>query len=135
MADRVPARLTVAEGRRFGLTVGIAFAVFAAIARWRGHQTVAVALGTLGAAFIAGGLVAPTWLGPVERAWMAMAHAISRVTTPIVMTAMYLIVFAPLGLLRRTISRNPLVHEPVDQSYWRTRPASARRTPSLKRQF
>ena len=135
MADRVSARLTATEGRRFGLTVGIAFAVFAAIARWRGHQTLAFVLGALGVAFIAGGLVAPTRLGPVERGWMAMAHAISRVTTPIVMTGMYLIVFAPIGWLRRTISRDPLVHDPVEQSYWRTRPASARRTVSLKRQF
>ena len=32
-------KMTASEGRRFGLTVGTAFLVFAAIAWWRGHPT------------------------------------------------------------------------------------------------
>ena len=51
-------------------------------------------------------------LGPVERAWMGLAHAISKVTTPIVMGVMYLLVLTPVGLLRRRFGGNPLVHAP-----------------------
>jgi hypothetical protein len=135
VAERIRTRLTAAEGRRFGLTVGAAFAIFAGIAWWRDHPTVSTALGSLAGTLILAGLLIPTLLGPVERAWMGLAHLISKVTTPIVMGAMYLLVITPVGLLRRRLGGNALVHAPVERSYWRTRPANARRTASLSRQF
>jgi hypothetical protein len=134
MAAGVPARLTAAQGRRFGLTVGGAFLVLAAIAWWRGHPTSTQVLGWLGAVLSAAGLLLPTWLGPVERAWMRLAHLISKVTTPIVMAVMYLLVLTPIGLLRRTFGGNPIVHSPHDESYWRPRP-EGRRAGNLTRQF
>ena len=134
MAAGVPARLTAAQGRRFGLTVGAAFLVFAGIAWWRGHPTTTAALATLGGLLVAGGLVIPTYLGPVERAWMKLAHLISKVTTPIVMGVMYLVVLTPVGVLRRTFGGNPMVHEPQATSYWKSRP-EGKRAGSLTRQF
>lgn len=135
MAERVRAGLTAAQGRRFGLTVGAAFAVFAGIAWWRGHPTTFTVLGSIGGLLLVAGLVIPTRLGPVERGWMALAHAISKVTSPIVMGVMYLVVLTPVGILRRSLGGNPLVHRLEKQSYWRTRPDNARRSASLSRQF
>ena len=134
MAERIPARLTAAQGRRFGLTVGAAFLVLAGIAWWRGHPTVTTVLGTLGGVLVVAGLIIPTHLGPVERAWMALAHAISKVTTPIVMGVMYLFVLTPVGLLRRA-RNNPLVHEPAQAGFWKERPAGSRQSRSMHRQF
>ena len=134
MAAGVPARLTVAQGRRFGLTVGGAFLVFAAIAWWRGSPTATNVFGALGAVLSVSGLAVPTMLGPVERAWMKLAHLISKVTTPIVMGAMYLLVLTPVGLLRRTLGGNPMVHTPDGGSYWKSRPAGSR-AGNLTRQF
>lgn len=133
----VPVRtqLTTAEGRRFGLTVGAAFLVFAAIAWWRGHPTTAMVLGGLGGALALAGLAVPTHLGPVEHAWMALARAISKVTTPVVMGVMYLVVLTPVGALRRTFGGNPLVHAEQEHSYWRSRAAGSRRSASMRRQF
>jgi hypothetical protein len=128
-------RLTAAQGRRFGLTVGGAFVVLAGIAWWRGHPTVTAVLGGLGGVLALSGLVIPTQLGPVERAWMALARAISKVTTPVVMAVMYLIVLLPVGVLRRGLGGNPLVHAEQDHSYWRGRAAGARRSASMRRQF
>lgn len=135
MAGRVPARLTAAEGRRFGLTVGAAFLVFAAIGWWRGGGLATNVFATIGAVLAAAGLVIPTHLGPVERAWMGLAHAISKVTTPIVMGIMYLLVLTPIGLLRRTFGGNPLEHPAAGGSYWKARPEGQRRSSSLERQF
>lgn len=135
MAERVPARLTRAQGRRFGVTVGVAFLVFMAIAWWRGHPNVTTVLGTLGGLLVLAGLAIPTYLGPVERAWMALAHAISKVTTPIVMGVMYLAVLTPAGILRRRFGGNPLEHRPGAEGYWQERPANRRRSASLQRQF
>jgi hypothetical protein len=127
--------MTAAHGRRFGLTVGTAFLVFAGIAWWRGHPTTTMVLGGLGGLLVLSGLIVPTHLGPVERAWMALAHAISKVTTPIVMGVMYLVVLFPAGVLRRGIGGNPLVHAEQEYSYWRARPAGSRRSASMRRQF
>ena len=134
MAAGIPARLTAAEGRRFGLTVGGAFLAFAGIAYWRGHPTATNVLGILGALLSVAGLVIPTYLGPVERGWMRLAHLISKVTTPIVMGVMYLVVITPVGLLRRMFGGNPMVHQPEDHSYWHSRP-EGQRAGNLERQF
>lgn len=135
MAKRISTRLTAAEGRKFGLTVGLAFLVIASLTWWRGHTIAPAIAGTLGAALVAGGLIVPTRLGPVERGWMALAHAISRVTTPIVMAIMYFVVITPTGILRRTLSRNPLKQVEQGSGFWQSRPAGARRTGSMQRQF
>lgn len=135
MAARVRSRLTAAEGRRFGLTVGLAFLAIAGVLWWRMHPGVAGVLATLGGGLVLGGLLSPTLLGPVERVWMGLAHAISKVTTPIVMGAMYMLVITPVAALRRTFGGNPLAHASADGSYWRPRPEGQRRTNSLLRQF
>ena len=84
-AERGPARLTAAEGRKFGLTVGSAFLILGTIAFWRGKRLTAMVLQSLGGVLIVAAIVMPTQLGPVERAWMGLAHLISKVTTPIFM--------------------------------------------------
>ena len=134
MATRIPARLTTAQGRRFGLTVGGAFLVFAAIAYWRGHPTSTAVLGGLGATLALAGLIIPTHLGPVERGWMRLAHLISKLTTPIVMGLMYLLVLTPVGLLRRLFGGNPMGHAERGASYWHPRP-EGQRAGNLTRQF
>jgi hypothetical protein len=135
MAERVPARLTSREGRRFGLTVGTAFLVLAGILWWRGRVTTSTVFATIGGALVMAALVMPTRLGPVERFWMAVAHAISRVTTPIVMAVMYFVILTPAAMLRRLFGENPLVHREAANGFWKTRPANARRSASMERQF
>ena len=133
MAERARDRLTAAQGRRFGLTVGSAFLVFAAVAWWRAHPALAATLATTGAALTLAGLAIPVQLLPVERAWMAMAQAISKVTTPIVMGIMYLGVIVPVGVARRAFGGNPLVHREGARGFWRER--AVRRSASMRRQF
>jgi hypothetical protein len=103
MAAGVPARLTAAEGRKFGLTLGLAFTTFGLIFVWRGKTTKAAVAFALGGVLIAAGLFVPTSLGPVERAWMGLAHAISKVTTPIFMGIVYFVVITPMGFIRRRL--------------------------------
>ena len=134
MAERVPARLTAAQGRRFGLTVGIAFLVLAGILVWRSHMKTAAVFGSIGGLLALAGLLVPSRLGPIERGWMQFAHLISKVTTPIVMGAMYLLVLTPFGILRRWFGGNPLVHGAEDRGFWKARPKGRGRS-NLARQF
>lgn len=108
MAEGSPARLSPAEGRKFAFTLGAAFGALAGLLWWREHPIAAAVLGGVAAAFGAGGLFVPGRLGPVYRAWMGFAHAISRVTTPIFMGVVYFLVITPIGFVRRIIGGNPL---------------------------
>ena len=125
------------RGRRFALTLAAAFGVIALITVWRDSGTVAKVTGGLSALLIVAGALVPSRLGPLETAWMKLAHAISRVTTPIFMGVVYFVVLTPAGFIRRTFGSNPIVHEPDSGSYWATRerrePAAARRR--MERQF
>lgn len=135
LAERIPARLTPTEGRKFGLTVGLAFGVLAAISLWRGHDTAPLVLGALGGALLLAGIAIPTYLGPVYRGWMRFGLLLSKVTTPIFMGLVYFVVVTPMALFMRLLGRNPLVQKRVDDSYWVTRDPAASATSSMMRQF
>ena len=118
MARRDRARLTPSEGRKFGLTVGVALAALGGLLLWRDHDQVAYAFLLVAGLLISAGIVVPTRLGPVERAWMGMALAISKVTTPIFMSVVYFLVMAPVGLVLRTVSSNPLRRHRSQHTNW-----------------
>jgi hypothetical protein len=136
LAHSIPARLspyTASAGRKFGLTVGIAFGVLAGIAFWRGHPTTTTVLGSLGGLLVLGALVAPSALGPIDRAWMKLALLISKVTTPIFMGVVYFVVLTPVALIRRAFGGNALVHRTGVSGVWFDRTATSRS--SLERLF
>lgn len=114
-------RMTPAAGRRFAFTLATAFAVFALIALWREAYVARTVFGTLAAVFALLGTLVPTRLGRVERAWMALGHAIGRVTTPIIFTLLWWLAVLPTGLLRRTFGRSPLARDINAPSYWAKR--------------
>ncbi|HEX5438097.1 MAG TPA: SxtJ family membrane protein [Gemmatimonadaceae bacterium] len=126
--------MTRAEGRKFGLTVGGAFLVLAGISLWRGHRIPVVVLGALGAVLVLAALAIPGHLGPVQRGWMALAEAISKVTTPIFMAVIYFVVVTPAAVMVRTFGHRPLRRELHDGSYWVRRPAG-KRAGDITRQF
>ena len=109
MATGIPARLTKREGRKFAFTVGPAFLLVAGVGLWRGHSWLAWVAGPLGVALALAGVVLPARLGPLLRAWMRLALAISRLTTPVFLSLVYFGVILPVGLLRRSFGGNPLV--------------------------
>ena len=131
----IPARLTPAEGRRFGLLVGGAFLLLAGISFWRGHTIAPRILAALGGALALAGIVIPHRLGSVHRQWMRMALAISKVTTPLFMGIVYYVVLTPTGLLMRLFGRNPLRHGKPGENVWVPRGRGDEPRTSMQRQF
>lgn len=131
------AQFTASRGRKFAITLAIAFGVIAALAFLRGRQTAWLITATIALLMLLAGLFIPGKLELIERGWMKLAHAISRVTTPIFMGIVYFVVLTPVGVVRRIAGANPLVHRPADGSYWIRRPErdkeQARR--QMERQF
>lgn len=135
MASRVPARLSGAEGRRFGLTVGAAFVALAAVVWWRGRGLLSIALLAIGSLLLFAGLVVPGRLGPVFRAWMGLAHLLSRVTAPIVLGVIFFTVVTPVGLLARLLGASPLRRHASGSSSWIPRERDRRPRLDMQRQF
>ena len=125
---------TAGELRRFAWSVGGVLALLAAVAAWRGRPVAAAVAALPAALLLLAGVAAPARLAPVERAWMRGALAISRVTTPIFMGAVYLLALTPLGLARRALGRGLLAGRGAPGSRWVERPAGERRS-DLRRQF
>lgn len=134
MAAAVSARLTPAEGRRFGLTLGGAFVVLGALLWLRGRAAAPLVM-ALGLALVAAALILPTRLGPVQRAWMAFGAAFSRITTPIFLGIVYFGAILPIGLLLRARGGNPLTRRRTPTTCWVPRPVRAQSPSHMERQF
>ena len=118
LATGIPARLTAAQGRKFGLTVGGAFLVIGLLLAWRHREAARNVMLGLGAAFSLAGLLVPTMLGPVERAWMGLAHLLSKITTPIFMGVVYFVILTPIGALLALFGKTPLKMKKSTDGYW-----------------
>jgi len=110
--------LSPAEGRKFGLTVGLAFLLLAAVVAWRGRSMVAGVFGVAGGVLFLSGLLVPGHLGPVQAAWMRFAHAISKVTTPIVMGIAYFVIITPIALVRRGVGKGLRSQPHREGGFW-----------------
>jgi hypothetical protein len=127
LATGIPARLTATEGRKFGLLVGGVFLLLGALLWRRGHHTGGPISAVVGGLLLVAGIVAPMHLGPVYRAWMRLAAVISKVTTPVIMSVMYLLILTPAGLIARLVGHRPLSRSRDAMTYWHTRDPGARR--------
>ena len=134
MERGVPAGLTPAEGRRFGLMVGGVFLLSGVISRWRGHQVAPLVLWVLGATLVLAGLVIPGRLEPVYRRWMGLTLMLAKVTTPIFMGLVYFGLFTPMGLIRQLFRKNALVRRDRG-TFWVTRQPGPGRRSDLNRQY
>lgn len=127
------AEFTPAEGRKFGVTVGLAFLALATFLWWKESAGLAWKIfAGVGGTLVVAGLVMPAQLGPVYRGWMKFALALSKITTPIIMGIIYFGLFLVTGALRRKFGGNPLVRTQNDNSFWITR---ERTRANLERQF
>ena len=95
--------------RRFGLTVGGAFALLGLVSWARGHEIPPLVLGSLAVGLIVPGLVAPRALGPVQRVWMRAAMVIGEFNSRVILGVFYYLVMAPFGIVRR------LFGDPLDR--------------------
>lgn len=117
--------------RKFGFTVGGVFTALAILFVLRGKHHVPFYVSvTCGPALLAGALIWPRALAPVERGWSLLAHALGWINTRILLAFVFFVVLAPIALFMRVIGKDPLERRPDRgrSTYWRTRePAEADR--------
>jgi len=122
--------------RAFGLTVGGALLVLAAILLWK-HRPAWPYAGGAGALAVLLGLALPRSLRPVERVWMKLAGMMGWVMTRVILTLVFFLVFTPIGFALRLFGRDPLTlsFDRKAASYWVARGAGKRTPESMERMF
>jgi len=61
------------------------------------------------------GITAPATLRPVYTGWMRFALILSKITTPIILGIVFVIVFLPVSLIFRILGKDPM-HRKTDDS-------------------
>ncbi len=97
------------ELRNFGLvTGGILALLFGLFFPWLLEKSIPAWPWVIAAVLGAWGLIAPTSLQPVYRAWMKLGLLLSKITTPIILGIVFYGMVMPMGLVMRLIGRDPM---------------------------
>lgn len=107
--------------REFGLIVGGIFVLLSGWWIYRGkfHSVSHVTL-PLGAVLLLLGIILPPALVWPNKAWMALAEALSFVSTRIILAVVFFGIVTPIGFVKRWFGWDPLSRRaPASKSYWR----------------
>lgn len=102
--------------RKFGLVLGIFFALLTAFWSWKGHRPYLTVSASI---FFLTGAAFPPLLRPVQKVWMAFAFFMGRVMTTVILTAVYIFFLTPLALVSRACGVDFLRPKRRDEStFW-----------------
>jgi hypothetical protein len=106
----------------FGLSVGgILCAIGLLRWHWKGAISLdVVALVVFGIVLMILAMLTPGILTHPNRIWMKFGLLLARIVNPVVMFAMFILVFVPVGIFMRMFKRDALrlTREPGTASYW-----------------
>jgi hypothetical protein len=123
--------------RNFGRTFAIIFALLACVSAWRGWRVGPLWFFGPALAFGIATLVRPSLLAPLNRAWLRLGLLLHKVVSPLVMGAIFFLVFTPMGFLMRAFGKDflRLKRDPQAASYWILRQPPGPAPDSLQNQF
>lgn len=128
MTDAAP--VSRRDLRIFATIVATGFTLIGAVSFYR-HRAEATHLFAwtcwwIAAGLVALALVAPSWLRPFHRGWVALGHVLGFINTRIILGLTFFGMFAPFGWAsRRVFGRDPLQLARSPKTYWTRRDRSA----------
>lgn len=122
--------------RSFGWTFTVVFLIVTAWAVWRGHGWWTWTAGIAGAFALCAAIV-PALLHPLNVVWMKFGLLLHRIVNPVVLGAIYFLVFTPVALAMRAAGRDALLRrlEPDRRSYWVERDPPGPKVENFPQQF
>ncbi|MDB4879531.1 MAG: hypothetical protein JWL60_977 [Gemmatimonadetes bacterium] len=133
-----PTDTRLGTGRRFGIELGAACVAVALLLFWRDARPgLRTALLVAGILLTALGVLRPALLAPIATRWLMVGQRMAAVTTPIVLTLIYLLVVTPIGIVRRTFARSPIRRDRSAATFWvrREESTAAERRAAMEHQF
>ncbi|MBC8285955.1 MAG: hypothetical protein H8E42_00625 [Nitrospinae bacterium] len=106
--------------RQYGLMMAGVLSLFVTLFLYKAWHTAAMALGVWVLFFLVMGLLAPTRLEGVYRAWMKFAEVIGNFNFKLILGLVYLVFFTLTRLVASLFREDPLTRkiEPEKKSYW-----------------
>jgi hypothetical protein len=132
-----PPEIALPSDRSFGLTFVVVFAIIAAWQAWADRAGIASIFAGLSIAILIAALSRPVLLHGLNRAWMRFGALLHKVVNPLVLGAIYFLVFTPVALGMRLAGRDALRRQLDAQakSYWINRDPPGPPPDSLPNQF
>lgn len=124
--------------RSFGLTFACVFGLVSGWLFYRhGTGAGAVVTGALAAGFFGAALLVPALLGPLNRLWLRFGLVLHAVVNPLILGALFFIVFTPMGLAMRLFGADllRLRRKAEGESYWISRADENVAPSSMTNQF
>jgi hypothetical protein len=124
------------ELKKFGITIGIVLAILAGFLLWREKDTYKIFM-IISAAFILLGLILPTILKPLQKAWMILAVVLGWFMTRVILSILFYLVFTTIGLGGRLLGKKflDLKMDGSRESYWINREKKPFSKGGYERQF
>ena len=122
--------------RIFGLTVGIVLLLIASYLIWKDRSSQFYFL-SVGAFLVLSGLLFPTILRPLNKAWMTLAILLGWVMTRVILSLLFYLVITPISLIARIFGKHFLDLK-IDKSrvsYWEKRNNVPSTPADYERQF
>jgi len=109
--------------RNFGLALAVLLGGFAALGFYREREFWPI-LAVIAGVVLLLALFGRPLLRPVFRGWMWLAHKLNWVMTRVILTAAWIVLFVPIGLVLRLLRIDFFDRklQPEAQSHWRLRP-------------
>jgi hypothetical protein len=122
--------------KNFGITIGIVLGLLGGLLWWKGKDTYTIFI-ILSLTFIFFGLVLPTLLRPIQKAWMTLAIILGWFMTRVILSILFYLVFTFIGLGLRLFGKQflDLKMDNSKKSYWILRDKKPFKSSDYERQF
>lgn len=121
--------------RSFGFSVGLVLCAGASLLAWRGRFGPAEATGVVGLSLIVLARVRPTLLKWPSAIWWRCSQALAYVNVRVLLTVVFAVVLAPLGLAWRLGGKDPLARRRQTWTGWSPYPVRYRDRKHYERMF
>lgn len=124
------------DWKKFGITMGIILTIIGFLLLWKKNNYFEYSF-FLAAAFFILGLVLPSVLKYVYKAWMSLAVVMGFIMTRVIMVIIFYLIVTPIGLIA-SITGKKFLDMKIDQSaksYWIARESAQKVKSDYERQF
>jgi len=124
------------DWKKFGITMGIILTIIGLFLLWKKNHYFEYSF-FLAAAFIIPGLILPSVLKPVYKAWMALSVVMGFIMTRVIMFMIFYLIVTPIGLIA-SITGKKFLDMKIDKgakSYWIVREKTQKLKSDYERQF
>ena len=111
--------------KKFGLFFAIIFAAVGLYFQINEQTYVALVAASCAVTLAILAILNSSYLTPLNKAWMFFGYAIGKVVSPLVMLAIFIFIFLPIGIFMKLIRRDELrLRYRSATTYWREREKS-----------